>query len=103
VLISQLIILPLLVFEAWFYLELVRGRDPTRGVCAFDVGVIAASALACLALLPLVAVHESGANDRIWRPVLSTLTTFFAFPAVLLLGLVLRPARPRRADGDRAD
>lgn len=91
-LISQLILAPVLVFEVWFYLELVRRRD-ARGARAFDAAVIAAAALACLALLPLVAAHDSGGNDRVWRPVLSILTTFFTFPAVLLGGLALRAGR----------
>jgi hypothetical protein len=95
-LISQLILAPVLIVEAWFYLEVVR-RGDARGARAFDAAVIAAATLACLALLPLVAGHDSGGNDRIWHPVLSVLTTFFTFPAVLLAGLALRPARRGRA------
>lgn len=95
-LISQLILAPVLVFEVWFYLEVVRRRDPD-GTRAFDAAVIAAAVLACLAWLPLVAAHDSGGNDRIWHPVLSILTTFFTFPAVLLGGLALH-ARRRGAD-----
>lgn len=91
-LISQLILAPVLIFEVWFYLEVVR-RGDTRGARAFDAVVIAAAPLACLALLPLVAAHDSGGNDRIWHPVLAVLTSFFTFPAVLLAGLALRAAR----------
>jgi hypothetical protein len=96
VLISQLILAPVLIVEVWFYLALVRRRD-ARGVSrAFDAAVIGAAILLCLALLPLVAAHDSGGNDRIWHPVLSVLSTFFAFPAVLLAGLVLRPGGDSR-------
>lgn len=95
-LISQLILAPVLIFEVWFYLEVVRRRD-SRGARAIDAVVIAAATLACLALLPLVAGHDSGGNDRIWRPVLSVLTTFFMFPAVLLVGLMLRAGRAARS------
>jgi hypothetical protein len=90
-LISQLILAPVLIFEAWFYLEVVR-RSDERGAGAFDAAVIVAATLACLALLPRVAAHDSGGNDRIWHPVLSVLSTFFTFPAVLLAGLALRAA-----------
>jgi hypothetical protein len=96
VLVSQLIVAPVLVFDAWLYLLLVRRRDVAGRVRAVDVAVIGAAAAACLALLPVVAGIESGGNDRIWHPVLSTLTTFFVFPSVLLIGLALRGAAVRR-------
>lgn len=98
-LISQLIIAPVLILEAWFYLLYVRRFDPA-GACTFDYLVIAAAVLACAACLPFVAAHVSGANDQIWHPVLSVLTTFHMFPLVLLIGLWLRKhvvARPHHS------
>ena len=88
-LISQLIIAPVLILETWFYVLYVRRRD-AAGVRAFDYFVMLTALLACIACLPLVAAHVSGGNDRIWHPVLSVLTTFHMFPAVLLAGLWLR-------------
>lgn len=88
-LISQVIVAPVLILEAWFYLLYVKNLD-AAGVRAFDYLVIATAVLACIAGLPLVAAHESGANDQIWRPILSVLTSFHIFPAVLLTGLWLR-------------
>lgn len=93
-LISQLIVAPVLILEAWFYLLYVRRID-SSGVRAYDVLVIAVAALACIACLPIVATHVSGANDRIWHPVLSVLTSFHVFPLVLFIGLWLR--KPRSA------
>ena len=93
-LISQLIIAPLLILEAWFYLLYVRNAD-SAGARAYDYLVIATALLACLACLPFVAAHVSGANDQIWHPVLSVLTTFHIFPAVLLIGLWLRKTSSR--------
>ena len=88
-LISQLIVAPVLVLETWFYLLYVR-RQRAPGVYAYDWILIVTAVLACIACLPFVAAHVSGANDRIWHPVLSVLTTFHVFPAVLLAGLWLR-------------
>jgi hypothetical protein len=88
-LISQLIIAPVLILETWFYHQYVKRRDGV-GFCAFDYVVIAVAVLSCAALLPLVAAHESGVNDRIWHPVLSVLTTFHTFPMVLFVGVWLR-------------
>jgi hypothetical protein len=93
VLISQLIVAPVLLFEVWFYLELARRRDPDAALRAFDAVTVAVALLACLAWLPLIGLHESGGNERIWRPVLSVLSTFFTFPCVLLVGLTIRPSR----------
>lgn len=87
--VSQLIITPLLVLEAWLYLCYVRHQQASV-VGAFDYAVIGVAVLACIACLPLVAAHDSGANDRIWRPVLSVLTSFHVFPLVLLTGLWIR-------------
>ena len=88
-LISQLIITPVLILEAWFYLLYVRRRTQAR-VYGYDALVIVVAVVACLACLPFVDAHVSGANDKIWHPVLSVLTTFHIFPAVLLTGLWLR-------------
>lgn len=87
--ISQLIIAPVLILEAWFYYMYVKRRDGI-GWRAFDYALIAIAVLACAALLPVVAAHDSGANDKIWHPVLSVLTTFHTFPMVLLVGLWFR-------------
>ena len=87
--VSQLIIAPLLVLEAWLYLCYVRHQQASV-VVAFDYVVIGLAVLACLACLPFVAAQDSGANDRIWHPVLSVLTSFHIFPLVLLTGLWIR-------------
>ena len=91
-LISQLIIAPVLILEAWFYLLYVRRFEAVR---SYDYLVIAAALVSSIACLPFVAAHVSGANDKIWLPVLSVLTTFHIFPAVLLIGLWLRRTRSR--------
>ena len=93
-LISQLIIAPVLILEAWFYLLYVRRQDGGRAR-AYDYLVIAAALASSIACLPFVAAHVSGANDKIWLPVLSVLTTFHIFPAILLIGLWLRRTRSR--------
>jgi len=94
-LISQLIVAPVLILEAWFYLLYVRRAAPAR-VYGYDALVIVVALLACLACLPFVDAHVSGANDQIWHPVLSVLTTFHIFPAVLFIGLWLRRYVPAR-------
>ena len=87
--VSQLIVAPLLLLEAWLYLCYVRHQQSSvAGV--FDYVVIGLAVLACIACLPFVAAHDSGANDRIWHPVLSVLTSFHVFPLVLLSGLWIR-------------
>jgi hypothetical protein len=100
VFISQLIVAPVLMLEAWLYLQYVR-RQQVSGVRIFDYMVIVVAVLACLACVPLVAAHDSGANDRIWHPVLSVLTSFHVFPLVLFLGLWMRgfAARASSVDG----
>ena len=77
------------MLEAWLYLRYIRHQHASE-VRAFDYVVIATAVLACLACLPLVAAQNSGANDRIWHPVLSVLTSFHVFPLVLLAGLWIR-------------
>ena len=84
-LLSQLIVAPVVVFEAWLYLLVLRRYDPAGRTRAVDWVVVFAGVALCLAVLPAIAGYESGGNDRIWRPVLSTLSTFFIFPSVLLL------------------
>lgn len=98
VLISQLLVAPVLVFEAWCYLLLARRADAERRVRPADWAGIAVAAGVCAALLPVVLAHPSGANDRIWLPVLSVLTSFFAFPGVLLAALWLRARRRAHRD-----
>ena len=86
--VSQIIISPLLVFEAWLYLRI--HRPASRASRWLDWLVIATAVAACAAVLPALTGYESGGNDRIWRPVLATLAAFFIFPITLALGALLR-------------
>lgn len=89
-LISQLMLVPLFVFCAWAYLRLSPAAGNRHKVLVFDTIVLVLCVILCAAAIAVVAGLDSGGNDQIWRPVFSTLTSFFIVPAVLTVAGLVR-------------
>ncbi|MCP5153408.1 MAG: hypothetical protein H6983_04515 [Ectothiorhodospiraceae bacterium] len=90
---SQLMLAPIAWFCVWLYLRTAPSAAPEGPRRRFDMLVVTTAFVVCALALAWVAQVDSGANDRIWRPVLSTLTSFFLFPAVIALGAWVRARR----------
>lgn len=86
ILISQLILLPVLVILGWVYLRFRPRGAESKGIVKFDAVVLSAAVLASAAGVAWVAGTDIGSDARIWKPILSIITTFHIFPIVLFLG-----------------
>lgn len=90
IVISQIILMPVLAILVWIYLRLRPTGCGGAGVVKFDAAVLLFAVLASLAGLVWVGATEIGSANRIWKPVLSIITTFHIFPLILCLGWLLR-------------
>jgi len=80
---------PLLVLCCWAFWRLPpRAITPRQRVLNVTV-ILSALFLSAIASLWIAGVNFGG-NNAVWRPVFSTLATFFVFPAVLAVGWWLR-------------
>lgn len=97
ILISQFILLPVLVILGWIYVRLRPRCGESRGMVKFDAVVLSIAVLASAAGVVWAAGTDIGSDARIWKPILSIITTFHIFPIVLFLGWWFR----RRIFADR--
>ena len=97
ILISQLILLPMLIILGWIYVRLGPHGQGVAGVVRFDAAVLGVAVLASVAGVLWVGDTDIGNATRIWKPILSIITTFHIFPLVLCLGWWLRRRRFARA------
>lgn len=101
ILLSQLILLPALVILAWLYIRTRPHGHDIRVMVRFDILMLAGAVLGSVVGVLWVGGRDIGSANRIWKPVLSVITTFHIFPLVLCIGWWLRrrwyPA-PRRPD-----
>lgn len=89
-LISQIMLVPWFVFCVWGYFRLsARGGNLHKGL-VFDIVVLVLSVVLCSVAIVVVSGIDSSTDGRIWRPVLSTLTSFFIVPAVLTVAGFVR-------------
>ena len=88
-LISQLMLLPLLIFCVWIF-YLISPKPSTQNLTLYNLAICVLAAGLCIAALWYIAQSESGANDNIWHPVLAAVSSYMIFPAVLFFGGVLR-------------
>lgn len=86
ILISQLILLPMLVILGWVYIRFRPQCRGCAGVVRFDAVVLGIAVLASVAGVLWVGDTEIGNATRIWKPILSIITTFHIFPLVLCIG-----------------
>ena len=82
--------MPVLVILAWIYLRLRPRGVATRGITGYDAAVLCVAVLASAVGVVWVAGVDVGSDARIWKPILSVVTTFHIFPIVLFLGWWLR-------------
>lgn len=90
ILISQLILLPVLIILGWFYIRSRPRSTGAHGMAGFDAAILAIASAASVAGLAWVGSSEIGNEARIWKPILSILSTFHIFPLILGLGWWLR-------------
>ena len=90
IIISQIILAPVLVILGWIYLRLRPPAPNGSGMVKFDAAVFLLAVLASAAGLVWVGGTDSGGAAKVWKPVLSVITTFHIFPVVLCTGWWLR-------------
>lgn len=93
ILISQLILLPVLIILGWVYTRLRPSGRCGPAMVRFDAAIIVIAVGASVAGVFWVAGTEIGNAARIWKPILSIITTFHIFPLVLGVGWWLRRRR----------
>jgi ABC-type molybdate transport system permease subunit len=93
ILISQLILLPMLIILGWVYIRFRPQGRGGAGVVRFDAVVLGIALLASVAGVLWVGDTDIGNAIRIWKPILSIITTFHIFPLVLCIGWWLRRRR----------
>lgn len=99
---ALLVLVPILVVAAWAFLWSSPRVGNPRGVARFNVGVLMVGVMGCGVLTMKVHRDMAAGPDRPWWPVISALYSLALFPAVLLVGglvrnlLVFRPPRATR-------
>jgi len=88
--ISQLILMPVLIILGWVYIRLRPAARGGPAMVSFDAVVMIIAVGASVAGVLWVAGTEIGNANRIWKPILSIITTFHIFPLVLGVGWWLR-------------
>lgn len=86
----QLVLLPPLLVLTWLYIALrpASGRGPA--MTAFDAAVILAASVSSAAAGWWASVVEPAPEGSIWSIVMTTVSIFHVFPAVLMAGWLLR-------------
>lgn len=86
----QAVIVPLLLLFVFGYIALRPATGRGLGMALFDAAVIIAAIALSIAAGWWVSGLEPAAEGSIWSTVMTTVSTFHVFPAVLLLGGYLR-------------
>lgn len=90
ILISQLILLPVLIILGWIYIRIGPKSTGVRGMAVFDATILIIAVAVSAAGLAWIGSADIGNGTRIWKPILSILSTFHIFPLILGLGWWLR-------------
>lgn len=86
----QLVLAPLLLLFTWGYLSLRPASRRGLKMAAYDAAVVLAAILLSVAAGWWVNIADPAPESSIWITVMTTVSTFHVYPAVLLAGWYLR-------------